>query len=83
MEEKYMVNDILNNAKNDIKLFSEILTNTEEIKLRTSIKDLRNSLEDFAYNLFKTAESKGYCNSIQKAKIEEINRLKEELNIEL
>lgn len=82
MEEKYMVNDILNDTKNSIKSYSGAIVETENIELRTTIQTLRNSLEGFQYDLFKVAESKGYYIPAQTAKPEEIDKVKNDLNIE-
>ncbi|MBP3596137.1 MAG: spore coat protein [Clostridia bacterium] len=76
MEEKYMVNDILENAKNSITTYSNTITETSNMNLRQTIQNLRNSTESFQYELFKLAESKGYYTPAEDAKIEEINKVK-------
>lgn len=76
MEEKYMVNDILENAKNSITTYSNTITETSNMNLRQTIQNLRNSTESFQYELFKLAESKGYYMPAENAKIEEINKVK-------
>ena len=80
MEEKCMVNDILKDSKNFIILYTDTIMECENIELRNIIQILRNSLENFQYDLFKIAESKGYYRAIQRAGLDEIEKIKEELN---
>lgn len=82
MEEKYMVNDILNDLKNSVKTYTDIIAETDNVELRSNLQGLRNVLENFQYNLFKISESKGYYIQSQNAKLEEINQVKSDLNIE-
>ena len=82
MEEKYMVNDILNDSKNSIKSYTDSIIECENVELRNIIQNLRNSLESFQYDLFKISESKGYYMPAQTAKQDEIDKVKNDLNIE-
>lgn len=81
MEEKYMVNDILNDFKNFIKSYTDSIIETENIELRNTFKNIRNSLEIFQYELFKISESKGYYESIQIADLKEIEKIRNDFNI--
>lgn len=63
MEEKYMVNDVLECTKNTIKAYENAIIETENIELRQIFQSLRNSLENYQYELFKIAEAKGYYQS--------------------
>ena len=60
MEEKYMVNDILENSKSSIKDFGGAILECSNSELRQTIQNLRNSQESFQYELYRLAESKGY-----------------------
>lgn len=82
MEEKYMVNDFLNDLKNFIKEYTDSILETQNIELRTTIQNLRNTLEASQYDMIKLSESKGYCFPIENAKSEEIEKIKNDLNIE-
>ena len=82
MEEKYMVNDILNDLKNSVKTYTDVIAETDNVELRSNLQGLRNLLENFQYNLFKISESKGYYIQSQNAKLEDINQVKNDLNIE-
>lgn len=79
MEEKYMVNDILENTKNSIITYSNAITEASNMNLRQTMQNLRNSTESFQYELFKLAESKGYYIPAENAKIEEINKIKDSI----
>lgn len=82
MEEKYMVNDILNESKNFIKYYTDGIIEAENIELRNIFQNLRNTLENFQYDLFKISESKGYYIPVQIADLNEIKKIKNDLNIE-
>ena len=77
MEEKYMVNDILESTKNDIKTYAGIITESANMNLRQTIQNIRNSSESFQYELFKLAESKGYYTPADQATPAEINKIKQ------
>lgn len=79
MEEKYMVNDILENSKSAIKTYSGAITEASNMNLRQTMQNLRNNTESFQYELFKLAESKGYYIPAEPAKQEEINKIKENI----
>lgn len=79
MEEKYMVNDILDNSKTAIKTYSDAITEASNMNLRQTMQNLRNNTESFQYELFKLAESKGYYTPSELAKPEDINKIKENI----
>ena len=81
MEEKYMVNDILESTKNNIKTYSEAITESANMNLRQTIQNIRNTTESFQYELFKLAESKGYYIPAEPAKPNEINKIKQNIQI--
>lgn len=76
MEEKYMVNDILENTKSEIMLFTDTLINSENVELLQTLTQLRSSLESFNTELFTLATSKGYYSPTTQAKPEEVNQIK-------
>ena len=76
MEEKYMVNDILENSKNEITNYTNNILNCSNIELRQTIQAIRNTQESFQYELFKVAVSKGYYSPDELSKPEEINKTK-------
>ena len=60
MEEKYMVNDVLQNSKEFVKSLDFAILESSNAELRHLITNLRNSAEIFDSELQKISESKGY-----------------------
>lgn len=79
MDEKTMVNDILDGVKSGLKTYQGVISETENMQLRQTIQQIRNSDESFQYELFKVAESKGYYKPAGKATVTEIQTVKDEL----
>ena len=79
MDEKTMVNDILNGVKAELTTYQGVITETENMQLRQTIQQIRNNDESFQYELFKIAQTKGYYQPAQKASTTEINTVKTEL----
>lgn len=80
MEEKYMVNDILESLKSELTTYQGVISEAENIGFRQTIQQIRNNDEAFQYELFKVAQIKGYYTPAQKAPQAEINKVKSELN---
>ena len=55
MDEKTMVNDILNDVKMLLNNYQKVITETENIQLRQAIQQIRNNNESFQYEIFKVA----------------------------
>ena len=79
MDEKTMVNDILSGIKASLGSYQTAISETENMQLRQAFQQIRNSDESFQYELFKTAEAKGYYKPAQPASIMEIQTVKTEL----
>ncbi len=79
MDEKTMVNDILSGIKASLGSYQTAITETENMQLRQTFQQIRNSDESFQYELFKTAEAKGYYKSAAPASVTEIQTVKTEL----
>lgn len=80
MEEKYMVNDILESLKSELTTYQGAISEAENMGLRQTIQQIRNNDEAFQYELFKVAQVKGYYTPAAKAPQPEINKVKDELN---
>ena len=80
MEEKTMVNDILDGVRADLTEYQTAIAQCENIQLRQTLQQIRNSDESFQFELFKIAQSKGYYKPAQKATTNEIDIVKNELN---
>lgn len=79
MDEKTMVNDIINNVKADLTRYEQVIVETENINLRQTIQSLRNTKESFQYELFKVAELKGYYDPTVQATKMEIEDIKNQI----
>ena len=79
MNEKTMVNDILNATKSELTTYQGVISETQNIGLRQTIQQIRNNAESFQYELFKVAQNKGYYQPAQTATPDEINQVKTQL----
>ena len=79
MDEKTMVNDILSGIKASLGSYQTAISETENMSLRQTFQQIRNSDESFQYELFKTAEAKGYYKPAQPTSVTEIQTVKTEL----
>lgn len=79
MEEKTMVNDILDSVKSELTTYQGVISETENMQLRQAIQQIRNNDESFQYQLFKIAETKGYYKPAEQATQTQIQNVKNEL----
>lgn len=79
MEEKTMVNDILDGIKAELTTYQGVISEAENTQLRQTIQQLRNNCESFQYELYKVAQSKGYYKPAAQATTTEIQTVKTEL----
>ena len=79
MEEKYMVNDVLEGTKGSLKTYEGVIVEAENTNLRQTIQELRNSCETFQYDLFRVANMKGYYTPASQATQNEIEQVKSEV----
>ena len=79
MDEKTMVNDVLAGVKSELTTYQTVISEAENMQLRQTIQQIRNSDESFQYELFKVAQIKGYYKPAQPATVTEIQTIKNEL----
>ncbi|MBP3801995.1 MAG: spore coat protein [Clostridia bacterium] len=79
MDEKVMVNDILAGVKSDLTAYQTAITECENIGLRQTLQQIRNSDESFQYELFKVAMTKGYYKPAAKATTTEVDDVKNQV----
>lgn len=79
MDEKTMVNDILAGVKSELTTYQTVISETENMQLRQTIQQIRNSDESFQYELFKIAQTKGYYKPAAQATTIEVNTVQTEL----
>lgn len=80
MEEKYMVNDILESVKAELTTYQGVISEAENMQLRQTVQQIRDNDESFQYELFKVAQAKGYYNPASKAPQTEIDKVKNEVS---
>ncbi len=78
MDEKTMVNDALAGIKAELSGYQTAITETENMALRQTLQELRDSSESFQYELFKVANAKGYYCPAAPADVSEITKIKNE-----
>ena len=79
MDEKTMVNDILNSVKSELTTYQGVISEAENMNLRQTVQQIRNNDESFQYELVKVANAKGYYKPAQKASTIEVETVKTEL----
>lgn len=80
MEEKYMVNDVLDSVKSSLTTYQGAIAECANLQLRQTLQQIRNNNEAFQYELFKVAQSKGYYTPAQTATPAEITTVKNEVS---
>ena len=79
MDEKTMVNDVLEGTKAGLSSYQTAISETENMQLRQTLQQLRDGSESFQYELFKVAKSKGYYKPADSADMTEVQKIKNEL----
>lgn len=77
LNEKEMVNDILSMVNSSLKEYAGVISECSNEQLRSTIQQIRNSDEQFQYQLYKIAEQKGYYKPAQPANTNEIQQIKQ------
>ena len=76
MNEKTMVSDALVGVNGELKMFGEIIPQTENKELKQCLKQIRNECEMSQEKLYHLAREKGYYVPAQKATQQEIDHVK-------
>lgn len=79
MDEKTMINDVLEGVKTELTTYSQVISEAENMQLRNTVQQIRNSSESFQYELFKIAQAKGYYTPAEKAEQAQIAKVKSNL----
>ena len=79
MDEKTMVNDILDGTKAELTTYQGVISEAENMQLRATVQQIRNNCESFQYELFRVAQSKGYYKPAASATQQEVAQVKTEL----
>ena len=76
MDEKTMVSDTMVGINGELKMFGDMIPQTEEPKLKQTLKDLRNKCEMSQEELYQIARAKQYYVPASKASAEEVQHVK-------
>ena len=76
MNEKTMVTDALVGVNGELKMFGDIIPQTENQELKQCLKQIRNQCEMSQEKLYQVAREKHYYVPAAKATQEEINHVK-------
>lgn len=76
MQEKAMVSDALNTLNSGLKTYSDMISQTENQQLRSTLQQMRNEAEKSQYELYTIAKNKNYYQPSGQASQNEINSLK-------
>ena len=76
MTEKAMVSDALVGVNGELKMFGEIIPQTENKELKQCLKQIRNECEMSQEKLYHIAREKGYYVPASKATQQEIDHVK-------
>ncbi|MFV9511431.1 spore coat protein [Tepidibacillus sp. LV47] len=80
MQEKQIVNDVLNQLKGSLGNYARVIAETSNPQLRQTLQQIRNSDEQFQFDLANVATQKGYYKPAQPATPQEIQQVKNELS---
>lgn len=76
MNEKTMVSDALVGVNGELKMFGDMIAQTENKELKQCLKQIRNSCEMSQEKLYEVARQKGYYVPAAKATQQEIDHVK-------
>lgn len=79
MQDKEMVNDILSMAKSSLTTYASVISESSNQQLRQTIQQMRNSDEQFQYQLYQIAEQKGFYKAAAQADQSDIQTVKSQL----
>lgn len=79
MQDKEMVNDVLSMTKSGLATYASIISETSNQQLRQTLQQIRNSDEQFQYQLYQMAEQKGFYKPAASANTQEIQEVKSQL----
>lgn len=80
MQDKEMVNDIMSMVNSSLTCYAGYITETSNQQLRQTLQQIRNSDEQFQFQLFQVAEQKGFYKPASQATSQEIQQVKSQLS---
>ncbi len=79
MDEKTIVNDVLEESKARLTCYQNAISETANMELRQTLKQLRDNIESFQYELFKVACSLGYYMPVEPATPKQMQTVKKQI----
>ncbi|HAA09061.1 MAG: spore coat protein [Syntrophomonadaceae bacterium] len=76
LQDKEMVNDILSMVNSSLTGYANVIAQTSNQQLRQTLQQIRNSDEQFQYQLCQMAEQKNYYKPAQPASQQDIQQVK-------
>jgi len=80
MTDKEMVNDILSMVNSSLTTYSMSISQSANQQLRQTLQQIRNSDEQFQYQLFQIAEQRGFYKPASDASSQDIQVVKSQLS---
>jgi len=80
MQEKEIVNDVLTQLKGSLGNYAKVIAETSNPTLRQTIQQIRNSDEQFQFQLANVAMQKGYYQPAQPANPTEVQQVRSQLS---
>lgn len=81
MDEKTMVSDALVGINGELKMFGDMIPQTENKELKQCLKQIRNQCEMAQEKMYTAAREKSYYVPSEKASMQEIEHVKSILNV--
>lgn len=79
LQDKEMVNDILSMINSSLTGYANVITQTSNQQLRQTLQQIRNSDEQFQFQLYQMASQKGFYKPAQPANQQDIQQIKSQL----
>lgn len=79
MTDKEMVNDILSMVNSSLTTYSMSIAQSANQQLRQTLQQIRNSDEQFQYQLYQMAEQRGFYKPASDASSQDIQTVKSQL----
>lgn len=76
MQDKDMVNDTLSMVNSSLATYAMYIAQSSDQNLRQTLQQIRNSDEQFQYQLYKMAEQKGFYKPAQQANQQDIQQIR-------
>jgi spore coat protein CotF len=76
MQDKEMVNDVLSMVKSSLTTYAGVISEASNAQLRQTLQQIRNSDEQFQFQLYQVAEQKGYYKPASQAPQSDIQSVK-------